>query len=415
MSLKEAQNPQAPLARLKELLDECDQPRQQFAAEVRAIGEMDNNAGPRLRAAKDRLDTAIANDQNRELLDAIAENPNLDREQWVRALEITPRAALRNSLLPLLLVERNPIIVADHELAALGSLAAFAISTPATSSAREALVDIICAGLPTEPETFGACFGEMSYTNLPEIAANRYCWDGAERWCMRSVAINDAGHAVIDALQGSDHPQARSAIQKCNDLGACLWSHSGHWKTYMSAIPFAPAGHFEFTYSLHTVVRDEYLHAEQKVIGWTKSSETVWSSRPGFMRGRTLAPGEDPPKEIAQVWSQWESSDYDNSGESNDLGYLSSSEPGDYKILQISEGLGACDGCAELTGCSLERQFSRAEIKRLSKLFGANSDAVKLAKNPKQSICPDCEAGRMALFATGTCEDCGYERESEDE
>jgi HME family heavy-metal exporter len=45
----------------------------------------------------------------------------------------------------------------------------------------------------------------------------------------------------------------------------------------------------------------------------------------------------------------------------------------------------------------------------------SGQDAVKLAKNPKQAICPDCEAGRMALFATGTCEDCGYERESEDD
>jgi hypothetical protein len=85
MNLKEAQNPHAPLARLKELLDECDRPRQQFAAEIRAIGEMDDNAGPRLRAARNRLDTAIANDQNREVIDAIAENPNLDREQQLAA------------------------------------------------------------------------------------------------------------------------------------------------------------------------------------------------------------------------------------------------------------------------------------------------------------------------------------------
>ena len=416
MSLEEARSASTPLARLTELLDWCDRPRQEYAVEIRAIGAIGYASGPLLQAAKDRLSASVMAKDCQELAEALAENPNLDREQWVRALEIAPHSAIRNPLLPILLVERKPIIVADHELVALGSLASLATATSAAGAAEEALVDIICAGLPAEPETFGACFGAMPYTNLPAIPANRYCWDGAERWSLRSVAINDAGNAVMEALEAGEHARTRDAVLKCVELGERLWRRSDHWKTYLvkGAIPFAPAGHSQFTYLLHTIVDDGYCHAEQEVIGWTNAGETVWSSRPGFMAGRTLAPGEAPPKEIAQVWEQWESSDCDNSGESNDLGCLLSTSPEDYRILQVSEGLGAGDGCAVLTGCSFKRRFPKAEIERLAKLFGADSDAVKLAKNPKRAICPDCEEASIELLMSGTC-DCGYERDSDED
>ena len=414
MSIEEASDPRTPLARLIELLDSCDRPRREYADAIRAIGTIEHDSGPLLRAAMDRLDASLATDECRELAEALAGNPNLDREQWVRALEIAPLAAIRNPLLPMLLIQRTPIIVADHELVSLGVLASLVTSNPTDTSAREALVEIICAGLPEEPETFGACFGDMPYTNLPKLPANRYCWDGSERWNLRSVAINDAGRAVMDALHGCESGRALEASRACDRLGDCLWYRSDRWKTYLcaGAIRFAPAGQSQFTFSLHTIIRDEYAHAEQSTIGWSDAMGSVWKYRPGFMQGRVMAPDEEPPKEIASVAGGWESSDYDNSGDSNDLSVLTAEESGKRKILQVSEGYGACDGCAELTGCSFQKRFPKQEIERLAKLFGADSDAVKLAKNPKRAICPECDTPSMQFFASGTCDDCGFERES---
>lgn len=423
MSLNEALNPGTPLARLIELLDMCDQPRRQYAAEIRAIGTIDYSSAPKLLAAKERLDASAAGNQQRELAEAVALNPNLDRQHWLRALEIAPHAAIRNPLLAFLLIQRRPIIVADHELVALGALASFAMSPSSGSAAMEALVEIICCGLPVQPETFGACFGEMGWMDLPALPANRYCWDGAERWNMRSVAINDAGTAVMDALQASDHARAQEAVRLCESLALRLWDRSDRWKTHLvtDRIPFAPAGHLEFSYVLHTLVREEYEHAEQEVIGWKAKHSTgsVWHRRPGFMSGRAMSAGEDP------VGRRWESSDCDGTGDCNDLGILTSEdlaglEDGedlnlnDVLILEISEGYGAEDGCAELTGrCTFLDPFPKEEIDRLAGLFGANSFVVEFAKNPKRAICPDCGKPSMSLFASGSC-DCGYERESED-
>lgn len=87
-----------------------------------------------------RLDASPATDECRALAEALAGNPNLDREQWISALEIAPNAAIRNPLLPMLLIQRTPIIVADHELVALGVLASLVTSNPADTSAKEALV-----------------------------------------------------------------------------------------------------------------------------------------------------------------------------------------------------------------------------------------------------------------------------------
>lgn len=83
-------------------------------------------------------------------------------------------------------------------------------------------------------------------------------------------------------------------------------------------------------------------------------------------------------------------------------------------ILQVSEGFGAADGCAEVSGCSFRKRFPKDEIERLAKLFGPASDAVKLAKNPKRAVCPDCEEASIELLMSGAC-DCGYKRDSDED
>jgi hypothetical protein len=419
MSLEEARNPRTPLARLIELLDRCDRPRREYADAILAIGTISYDSAPRLQAAKDRLVASLAAEDCRELVEALAANPNLDREQWVRVLEIAPHAAIRSPLLPMLLIERKPIIIADHELVALGALASLVTSVTSDTSAMDALVELICAGLPADTETFGACFGEMPYMNLPELPANRYCWGGSERWNLRSVAIDSAGKAVADALgrcESGRRPRTLEAWKACDRLGKGLWDHSARWKTYLSAgaIPFAPAGHSEFTFSLNTICTDGYVHAEQEVIGWRGPTECVWRRRPGFMAGRELAPSEEPPKEIAAVAYRWRNSDCDSSGDCNDLAVLIDEGSDELVVHHVSEGPGASDGCAELTGCSLRKRFPKQEIERLMNLFGEDSYAVKLANDPNRAICPDCDSLSMSCVGSGPCEMCGFERESED-
>lgn len=264
--IEEARDPKTSLARLTEILDVCDQPRRNYAAAVKKISDhtlivtgslwrsdfedefqtcvSEGRAVliPTLEplvVATAQLDASLSKQEFDDLAAAVASNPNLDREQWLRALEIAPRAAVSNPVLKLLLVERTPIIQRDYEVIALGILALHASGTRTNSSERDALVDIICAGLPEAPEPFGGVFShlicskdgrlmtnlsseqdasiraavkaagvvghELSHASkrgriLAAEPANRYCWDGDKVWALRALAVHRAGRAVMDTL-----------------------------------------------------------------------------------------------------------------------------------------------------------------------------------------------------------------------
>ncbi len=131
MRIEEARDPRTSLVRLTEILDVCDQPRRNYAADRK----------------REALEAALARGEFRDLAMAVASNPNLYRDQWVRALELAPQAAVRNPLMQLMIVGGTPIIQHDYEVVALGVLAACAMHTPPCSIEREALVDLICMGL----------------------------------------------------------------------------------------------------------------------------------------------------------------------------------------------------------------------------------------------------------------------------
>jgi hypothetical protein len=384
--LREASDASTPAARLSDLLDKCDHVRRKYAEFINA----------------DMFEEARAHLQNathdQALADALAGNPNLSREDWVRALEIAPAAAIRNPLFKLLVVQRVRVIERPHELLALGALARHANARPEDTEAPLALIELVCAGLPDHEtlEMYGGNFGEH-FHGLPETPANRYCWQGDELWEFRS--IDRAGTAVIDCLQRVGGDRAMTALDLCDALGWHLGGFHENWRTYVRTMSFAPAGDTQFTYELITRRRDDDPWDE--VVGWQGPEGVRWvcSPRPGFLKGLPCATNEVPAK-LANLFPLW------------NMDYTTN----DYEV-QHENGLvtmvwqrGGVDGLAELTGCRTDAPFPEAEIRRLEVLFGRDSPLVILAKDPTRANCAEC--GEFA--PSETCDECGAVREDDE-
>jgi hypothetical protein len=401
--LREASDPTTPATRLSELLDICDAPRREFAALVGAALTKPPWGGRAegLEHANSYLKDAA---HDGALAAALAGNPNLSREDWVRALEIAPAAAIRSPLLKLLLAQRIQIIESFWELAALGALAEYAIAHPEDAQAPLALVDLVCAGLQELVgfETYGGNFGEMEHSDMPVTAANRYCWNGDGLWSFRAVAVHRAGIAVMDLLQRTTAEGAAEALSICDSLGSDL-TRQCKWRNWECGIPFAPATENKFTHELITLMQG----ADIRVIGWSGPDGVHWvsSPRPGFRQGSA---SKALPKGFP---SAWETTTCDLSGETNDLGI----EVLDGEVTMIFESSAATDyGCAELRGCRIDKPFPKDQLKRLAMLFGEKSDAVRFGKCPKQSICDECGGVSLGWYVGEECGECGATRETED-
>lgn len=503
MMIEEARDPKTSLARLTEILDVCDQPRRNYAAAVKKISDhtlivtgslwrsdfedefqtcvSEGRAVliPTLEplvVATAQLDACLSKREFDVLAAAVASNPNLDREQWLRALEIAPRAAVSNPVLKLLLVERTPIIQRDHEVIALGTLALHASGTRTNSSERDALVDIICAGLPEAPEPFGGVFSHLIcskdgrlMTNLSseqdasiraavkaagvvghELShaskrgrivaaepANRYCWDGDKVWALRALAVHRAGRAVMDTLGDRSRGRQRTAFDLCVTFGQRLTRPHSRRAESPGRIPFAPRGHKKFTYELKTLSDHADNGCDHRVIGWSGPNGTVWKSmddRPGFHAGRVRRRSEKIPEEIRRyVQRGWQADEWDDLVESymtvelrrfSRVGSDPQSRTGPYRrpfkgkkgyaVVLVSDGRFACDGLAEVDGCSCDRPFPKAEIERLTGLFGRKSEVVRFARDPGLATCPDCGEWSLAYFGSHgeECIEC-YERARE--
>ena len=404
--LREASDASTPAARLSALLDECDHVRRKYAAIINGAWQIEPQAAydQNWHARQDMFEEARAHLQNathdQALADALAGNPNLSREDWVRALEIAPAAAIRNPLFKLLVVQRVRVIEQPHELLALGALARHANARPEETEAPLALIELVCAGLPDHEtlERYGGNFGEHGH-EMPETPANRYCWQGDELWDFRAIAIHRAGTAVTDCLQRVGGDRAMTALDLCDALGRYLGGYHENWKDYVWVVPFAPAGDDRFTYELIARHLDNEL--EDKLVGWKGPEGVRWtcSPRPGFLKGSPCLASEVPAK-LAKVSPWWRM-------DSGDDDYEVQFEDGLVTMVWQRAGV---HGLAELTGCQTDTRFPEAEIRRLERLFGKESPLVRFAKDPTRAFCADCEE----FAPSGTCGRCGAVREDDE-
>ena len=372
---------------------------------------------------------------------AVASNPNLDREQWVRALELAPQAAVRNPLMQLMMVGGTPIIQHDYEVVALGILAACAMQTPPCSIEREALVDIICMGLePAFAEQYGAYDQERFDDNQHASLANRYCWNESDMRD-RANALHSAGRVIIDVLRGSTHTRSAQALKQCRDFGEHLCAEDLDGAGELDLlywILFAPRGKCEFTHEL--LVISEYSERYpwgsengELILGWSeRGAEVVWLrevDQPGFIPGRVRRSDELPPSVIQESFGhyvndagervsgaelRW-SCTHMTENETYDFLYFDLLSSG--VITRISQGYHAQDGCAELADCMLGKPFPVAEISRLSKLFGSDSAVVRFAQSSSNhgGTCPECHTRPFIRFPGFTCDSCLFEYKESDE
>jgi hypothetical protein len=404
--VREASDVSTPAARLSALLDECDHVRRKYAEIINGAWQIKPPAAydQKWHARQDMFEEARAHLQNathdQALADALAGNPNLSREDWVRALEIAPAAAIRNPLFKLLVVQRVRVIEQPHELLALGALARHANARPEDTEAPLALIELVCAGLPDHEllEMYGGNFGEHGH-GMPETPANRYCWQGDELWDFRAIAIHRAGTAVTDCLQRVGEVRAMTALDLCDALGWHLGGFHENWKTYVQTVSFAPAGDTQFTYELITRRRDD--DPGDKVVGWRGPEGVRWvcSPRPGFLKGLPCATHEVPAK-LAKVVSRW-------TMDSGDDDYEVKYEDG---LVTMVWQRADVNGLAELTGCRIDAPFPEAEVRRLELLFGRDSPLVSFAEDPTRAHCAECEE----FAPSGTCGHCGAVREDDE-
>ena len=414
--VREASDPKTHATRLSQLLDICDAPRREFARLVTAAltPKMQEARGERLAHAASYLENAT---HDHLLGVALAGNPNLSREDWVRALEIEPAAAIRNPLFKLLVAQRVRIIERFHELLALGSLAKYATARPEDIDAPPALIELVCAGLPDLDtiENFGGNFGETGSGDMPVTAANRYCWNGDGLWSFRAVAVHRAGVAVMDLLQRTTAEGAAEAICICEGVGDRLTCRSDRWNLNVGRIPFAPAAEEKFSYTLITLYDN---HKDLDVVGWSGPDGVHWvrEQRPGFHRGST---SEAMPRDIPIALH---CTDCDLSGLGDGIGM----EVRHGEVIMIWQGTEATRGCAYLEGCRIDASFPEEQLKRLTMLFGEDSDAVRFGRNPMQAICDECGEFDLVWYADEDdsqflpwylgeeCGNCGAARDTED-
>lgn len=409
--LRDALDLNTPLARLSELLDFCDSPRIDFAKLLSAAAEA-ASATPKDPAIK------VFENSSRDLAEVLAAHPGLDRAEWVRALEISPAGALRNPRLKSLLDGRIPIIEKDFELLALGELARHRLGAAQDEESERVLIRLILAGLP-DPEPFGARFFDQ---RSREAQANRHCWNGnrLEFAYARGAALHAAGNLVIDVLCQSRLEGAREAVKRCSRVGWKLLSSCDEWKLFVERLRVAPEAAKEFLVEAWAVSDWDNDSDDKPVIGWADAGMHWIRHRPGFLEGQVCRSSSTAPESIRRlVRSGWTSTsafiDDDDTDWSIDCEESGAEGAPARLINMISRGVGGSAGVVLLKGCAFGAAFPPSEMERLAHLFGSDSWAVRFAGDPDAAICRDCGEIALDLVDGGACEECGGERDQDDE
>ncbi len=448
MTSPEAFDPQTPLARLQVLLSDAEQPHRGLAWQFPALpvewlfdwfGSETEGRSPRIASATlQLLDPdefsaeqqaafvslqrsvvdleCLASDVSRqELNSALASHPALTREEWLQALALSPRDAIRNRVFYELLDRDEPIIKCDADVFALAALAQSAGGTAADSLERRAVVRLIDAGLPQPSESYGMDFLDGEAFVWEQLCCSSVYWRLCDHWPLRSVLMHTAGRMIMHAVGGTSYdPEVMKRVRVaclsfCRLLTAKSdeerwWdddhdgSDSEESEEHLVWVPYAPSGCDHFKYLL--CVRYSIDEETWPVLGWISQDGAAWLTPrvPGFFPFVSVYMPIQTPADISNVLLQSPLTYTDAEDLDNDRLMI---EVYDDRLHRIYVGMAGISGVMELSGVDVSQPLPKVERSRLKKLFGSDSDAARFGRRFSRGYCPDCGSFSLAIYESG--------------
>lgn len=234
--LQAAADPATTPARLLELLDLVEVPSVFMRIAIaRAQGRQADAANAIEVARSDAM-------QRLQLAEAIAANPGLDRDGWMRALEFVPATAVRNPAFRRLLDEGQEMLRDYADVAALGELAKHCLRRPEDRVSEDALIEIVRLGSRSVPRLdrkgaeWLARFAQREIdwylAQKPLIVGDifglRHSGEDRPEWAQESM-LHCVGNVVVDVLERSTSERVVEALRRSVELGADLFGVGHRW------------------------------------------------------------------------------------------------------------------------------------------------------------------------------------------